>query len=61
MAPEAFARQAADAILAGVSYKVIPWQMGLVATMLRLLPNSVFDRAFGSRPYKPRRQPGAPD
>ncbi len=58
---EVFARQAVDAMLAGVSYKVIPWQMGLVAKLLRLLPNPVFDRAFGNRPYKPRRQAGAAD
>jgi hypothetical protein len=48
-------------MLAGASYRVIPWQMGLVAKLLRLLPNALFDRAFGNRPYKPRRQPGAPD
>jgi short-subunit dehydrogenase len=55
MEPQDFARQAADAIAAGVSYRVIPWQMGAVAKLLRLLPNAVFDRAFGRRPYKPRR------
>lgn len=58
MTPEDFARQAADAIVAGVSYRVIPWQMGLVARALRLLPNALFDRAFGNRPYKPRRKAG---
>jgi short-subunit dehydrogenase len=56
--PQDFARQAADAIAAGVSYRVIPWQMGAVAKLLRLLPNAVFDRAFGRRPYKPRRSQG---
>jgi len=61
MAPEDFARRAVDAMLAGVSYRVIPWQMGLVAKALRLLPNRLFDRAFGNRPYKPRRQPDAAD
>jgi len=59
--PEDFARRAADAMIAGVSYRVIPWQMGVVAKLLRLLPNPLFDRVFGNRPYKPRRQPGAPD
>jgi short-subunit dehydrogenase len=58
MEPQDFARQAADAIAAGVSYRVIPWQMGAVAKLLRLLPNAVFDRAFGRRPYKPRRGQG---
>jgi hypothetical protein len=55
MQPQDFARQAVDAMLAGRSYRVIPWQMGVVAKLLRLLPNPVFDRAFGNRPYKPRR------
>ena len=59
--PEAFARRAVDAMLAGVSYRVIPWPMGIVARLLRVLPNALFDRAFGNRPYKPRRQPGAAD
>jgi hypothetical protein len=56
MAPEEFARQAAEAMLAGVTYRVIPWQMGVVAKALRLLPNWAFDRVFGNRPYKPRRK-----
>jgi hypothetical protein len=59
MEPADFARQAVDAMLAGVSYRVIPWQMGIVAGMLRMLPNALFDRAFGNRPYKPRRPPAA--
>jgi short-subunit dehydrogenase len=59
--PAEFARRAADAIVAGVSYRVIPWQMGVVAKLLRLLPNPLFDRAFGNRPYKPRRQKSAAD
>ena len=59
LAPEDFARRAADAIVAGTSYRVIPWQMGVVAKLLRLLPNPLFDRLFGRRPYKPRRTPPA--
>jgi short-subunit dehydrogenase len=43
------------AIDAGMSYTVIPWQMGVVATLLRLLPNAVFDRAFAGAKRKPRR------
>ena len=54
MQPEAFARQAAAAIEAGASYRVIPWQMGVVAKLLRLLPNALFDRAFAGRPRKRR-------
>jgi short-subunit dehydrogenase len=57
-----FARQAAQAIAKGDSYRVIPWQMGWVAKLLRLLPNLVFDRAFAGRPRKPRAsQASSPD
>ncbi|MBX3659845.1 MAG: SDR family oxidoreductase [Ramlibacter sp.] len=54
MAPEAFADQAFSSIEAGTSYRVIPWQMGVVAKLLRLLPNAVFDRALAGRPRKKR-------
>jgi len=50
-----FARAAADKIASGTSYAVIPWQMGIVAKLLRVLPNWAFDRLFGNRPYKPRK------
>jgi short-subunit dehydrogenase len=55
MRPQDFADKAFKAIESGTSYRVIPWQMGLVAKLLRLLPNAVFDRAFSGRPRKPRR------
>lgn len=54
MQPDDFAQQAFRAIEAGASYRVIPWQMGVVAKLLRLLPNWLFDRAFAGRPRKPR-------
>ena len=54
MPPEAFANQAFTAIEAGASYRVIPWQMGAVAKLLRLLPNAMFDKAFVGRARKPR-------
>ncbi len=57
MQPEAFANQAFKTIEAGVSYRVIPWQMGLVAKFLRLVPNWVFDRAFAGRARKARITP----
>lgn len=44
----------ASAIERGVSYTVIPWQMGFVAKCLRLLPNWLYDRLFVSAPRKPR-------
>ncbi|MDD2925487.1 SDR family oxidoreductase [Rhodoferax sp.] len=54
MQPEVFAEKAFQAIEAGNSYRVIPWQMGIVAKLLRLLPNAVFDKVFAGRPRKPR-------
>ena len=54
MQPEAFADQAYAVIAKGRSYSVIPWQMGLVAKLLRLLPNAVYDRALANRPRKHR-------
>lgn len=55
MQPDDFAEQAFAAIRAGVSYRVIPWQMGVVAKLMRMLPNALFDRLFSGRPRKPRR------
>jgi short-subunit dehydrogenase len=49
-----FAQRAFKAIVAGSSYRVIPWQMGWVAKLLRLLPNWMFDMAFSGRPRKRR-------
>lgn len=54
MQPQDFARVAYDAIVAGSSYRVIPWQMGVVAKFLRVLPNGLFDKIFAGRPRKPR-------
>ena len=48
------ARRFARAIERGTSYTVIPWQMGLVAKVLRLLPNWLYDRLFVNAPRKPR-------
>lgn len=52
-AEEAAARFAA-VIERGVSYAVIPWQMGIVAKILRVLPNWLYDRIFTNAPRKPR-------
>jgi short-subunit dehydrogenase len=54
MHPDDFAEKAFRAIEAGVSYRVIPWQMGVVAKVLRLMPNVLFDQVFAGRPRKPR-------
>jgi short-subunit dehydrogenase len=44
MPVDAFAQAAAKAIARGDSYRVIPWQMGLPAKLLRLIPNWLYDR-----------------
>lgn len=49
-----FAKRAIRSIQAGVSYRVIPWQMGVVAKVLRALPNFVYDLAFSNAPRKSR-------
>ena len=54
MPVDKFARQALDAIAAGVSFRVIPWQMGMVARLLRILPDGLYDRALAGRPRKKR-------
>lgn len=51
-----FAEVAYRAIARGSSYQVIPWQMGVVAKFLRVLPNWAFDKLFAGRPRKPRSQ-----
>jgi short-subunit dehydrogenase len=48
------AERFAQAIKRGTTYTVIPWQMGVVAKLLRLLPNWLYDRLFTSAPRKPR-------
>lgn len=54
MPAEQFAAAAAATIATGRSYRVIPWQMGVVAKLLRLLPNPVYDFLFRNAPRKKR-------
>ncbi|MFG6412741.1 SDR family oxidoreductase [Roseateles sp. DC23W] len=49
-----FADQAVRSIRAQVSYRVIPWQMGVLAKILRLLPNRLYDHALAGRARKKR-------
>jgi len=56
MPPERFADRAFDSIVRGRSWRVIPWQMGVVVNLLRLLPNFLFDRLLEGRARKPRAQ-----
>ena len=54
MRPQDFAAKAFKAIESGASYRVIPWQMGWVAKLLRGLPNALFDKVFAGQPRKHR-------
>ncbi len=54
MKAEDFAQQAFRHIEAGASYRVIPWQMGVIAKIMRLAPNALFDRAVQGRGRKKR-------
>jgi short-subunit dehydrogenase len=54
MAVDDFAKQSFAKIEKGSSYSVIPWQMGVVAKLLRLMPNALLDKALAGRARKPR-------
>ena len=49
------ARRIARVIDAGRSYAVVPWPMAIVARILTLLPNAVFDPLFARSGRKPRK------
>ena len=51
------ARRMAKVIDAGRAYAVVPWQMGVVAGVLRALPNPLFDALFARAGRKPRGLP----
>jgi len=53
--PDVFAERAFCAISDAVSYRVIPWQMGVLAKLMRLLPNALFDKLMDGRGRKARR------
>ncbi|QGZ41131.1 hypothetical protein IP92_00040 [Pseudoduganella flava] len=55
MTPEAFAERAVRTIARGARYRVIPWQMGVVAKLLRMLPDALYDLAFARAPRKARK------
>ena len=57
LSADAAARKIAALIESGRTFAVIPWQMAIVARILRTLPNWLYDRLFGNAPHKPRRAP----
>ena len=54
MQADVFADKAFRTIAAGDSYRVIPWQMGVVAKLLRMLPNGLYDKLLAGRARKTR-------
>lgn len=54
MDADRFAVLASRALDRGTRYTVIPWQMGIVAKLMRLLPDSVYDHFAVRAPRKPR-------
>ena len=49
------ARRMARVIAARKSFAVVPWQMGLIGSLLKTLPNWLYDWAFSKAPRKPRK------
>jgi len=58
MAPDDAARRIRRCIDRGASYAVVPWQMGIVAPLLRLIPNWLFDAVVAGKARKPRASEG---
>jgi len=56
MSADRFADRAFAAIVAGDRLRFIPWQMAIVARLLKWLPSALYDRALAGRPRK-KRQP----
>lgn len=56
MSAERFADQAFRAIERGDSWRVIPWQMGIVAGVMRALPRWLFDAIAGSQQHRKKRR-----
>ncbi|MFM2112818.1 MAG: hypothetical protein RLZZ271_1478 [Pseudomonadota bacterium] len=54
MQPDEFAERTFRKIASGTSYAVIPWQMAVVAKLLRVLPDWLFDAVLAGRTRKPR-------
>ena len=51
------ARRIARVIERGTSYAVVPWQMGVVGKLMRMLPDGVYDRLAAGAKRKPRGLP----
>ncbi len=54
MDADRFAERALRAIAEQDAFRVIPWQMGVVARILHVAPRWLYDRVFEKAPRKPR-------
>jgi short-subunit dehydrogenase len=54
MDAEVFAHKFADAVKAKVRFKIIPWQMGVIVRIMRLIPPRLWDYAMKKAPHKKR-------
>jgi short-subunit dehydrogenase len=57
LAADEAARRMLRVVDRGASYAVVPWQMSLVAKLMRILPNAIFDRLASRAGRKPRNLP----
>ena len=55
LSAEVAAQKIAGIIDRGKTFAVIPWQMAIIARVLRVLPNWLYDRLFSGAPRKSRR------
>ena len=55
LTPDEFAERAVKAIDGDASYRTIPWQMGMLAKVMRIAPNCLWDKIVANRKQKPRR------
>jgi len=54
MDADVFAEKFANAVHHKVRYRVIPWQMGVIAKIMRLVPNWLWDKLMKNSPHKKR-------
>ena len=54
MDADVFARQFVDAVENKVRFKIIPWQMGVIARIMRLIPPRLWDKLMKNAPHKKR-------
>ncbi len=51
---DVFAEKFADAVDRKVRFKIIPWQMGVIARIMRLIPAWLWDKLMKNAPHKKR-------